>query len=292
MTGYWARLVGGCVLLSTVQYRPMTVRANQPDTNLVPAAAALTTQRDMTPPEASNADSSWVRARAHDISASIVDEAKRPPPPSAQSERWSAELLQRKQPSVFANVGRDGIVRFRDRSALTLSGIASWWDRQPNDRIADAQGPQSEADRRRYDPARDGPLISALIRFDLYDLIVGGAYAAERAKILRESSPLRAWLAFRDRYCQTTDARRLNEFLAGLTNEPPAVQKLRLFEAYDACADTALGQAAQEIIVRQARLSFPPDSPHAYTEDELVALNRARYGVYAFDPYAQQPGRR
>jgi uncharacterized protein YecT (DUF1311 family) len=291
MTVYWAKLVGGCVLLSTAQYRPMTVRADPPDTNLVPAAAALTTQRDMTPPEASDADSSWVRARAHDISASIVDEAKRPPP-SVQSGRWAVEFLQRKQPSVFANIGRDGIVRFRDRSALTLSGIASWWERQPNDRIANAQGPQSEADRRRYDPARDGPLISALVRFDLYDLIVGDAYAAERAKLLSESSPLRAWLAFRDRYCQTTNARGLNEFLAALAHETPAVQKLRLFEAYDACADTALGQAARELIVQQARLSFPPDSPHAYTEDEFVALDRARFGVYAFDPYARQQGRR
>jgi hypothetical protein len=220
-----------------------------------------------------------------------VDKAKRPPPPSVQSERWSAELMQRQQPSVFANVGRDGIVRFRDRSALTLNGIATWWDRQPNDRIANAQGPQSEADRRRYDGARDGPLISALIRFDLYDLLVRDAYAAERSKILREGSPMLAWLAFRDRYCQTTDARGLSEFLAALADETPAVQKLRLFEAYDACADTALGQAAQGIIVQQARLNFPPGSPHAYTAEELVALNRARYGVHAFDPYAQQQNR-
>jgi len=65
----------------------------------------------------------------------------------------------------------------------------------------------------------------------------------------------------------------------------PELRRRTLFELWDECDDTPLGEEARVTIVEFVREQLPRGSLLAFSVDELQLLNRVRQSVARFEPY-------
>jgi hypothetical protein len=162
-----------------------------------------------------------------------------------------------------ANIDRDGTVHFRDRAPIGFSSPTS-------------------------------------VAFDLTEAVMmlrgDDPYRPGKMKFLEETRELRA------RLCGEAHTERLRQALFALpkeldrawrdTSQTPAARRRLLFQRWDECADTRgddelarAGALARATVLAYIRQHLPAGSVHAYTPDELLALNAGRVSREPFAPY-------
>ena len=162
-----------------------------------------------------------------------------------------------------ADIDRDGTVHFRDRAPVGFSSPLS-------------------------------------LAFDLTEAVMmlrdDDPYRPGKMKFLEETRELRA------RLCGEAHTERLRQALFALpkeldrawrdTSQTPEARRRLLFQRWDECADTRgddelarAGALARATVLAYIRQHLPAGSAHAYTHDELLALNAVRVSREPFAPY-------
>lgn len=162
-----------------------------------------------------------------------------------------------------ADIDRDGTVHFRDRAPVGFSSPLS-------------------------------------LAFDLTEAVMmlrdDDPYRPGKMKFLEETRELRA------RLCGEAHTERLRQALFALpkeldrawrdTSQTPEARRRLLFQRWDECADTRgddelarAGALARATVLAYIRQHLPAGSAHAYTHEELLALNAVRVSREPFAPY-------
>ncbi|MCA9531199.1 MAG: hypothetical protein KC543_13790, partial [Myxococcales bacterium] len=138
-----------------------------------------------------------------------------------------------------------------------------------------------------------GESIGATMGFDATDAMYRrhgeDPYRAERRWFMRETRDLRDRLATEHR-AQVADAgvarlrRRLVQIWSD-SSRPVEARRAAIFRIWDALAEGEAGARAREAVLGFVRSRLPEGSPAAFPPGQLAALNRARSGGPAFDPY-------
>lgn len=131
--------------------------------------------------------------------------------------------------------------------------------------------------------------------FDLTNAIEGGLmgrelFATEKRGFLEQTEALRAELTERARerarqLGRSSLERELTRIARDATR-PLAARHADIFALWDDCAADEHGTAAQALIERFVRREMPEGSAHAFTREELEALNGERVSARRFEPYA------
>lgn len=231
-----------------------------------------------------------------------------PPPRSSPGQPASAGLPR---PKVSAEAG--GAYRYRDERfemKIDVDGSFRFEDRT---QVHEARGQDDPLlgigglnpfvyDRGRPDVHESDPdpkFIARTGKIDLNDMILRlrgeDPYRHEKGRALQETGELRAEL------CERSRMEDLKAFLLRLPGELRAIwaredrteaeRRAMLFEVWDQCREEGTAEAAKyadaarELVIDFIHENMPPSSLHAYTVDEIAALNARRRSRDSFLPY-------
>jgi hypothetical protein len=182
----------------------------------------------------------------------------------------------------------------RDRLGMTADGDGGYReDRARFSARVDRDGHIEFRDRGNIQP--DGLGLS----FDLTDAVLHALgddpYAYEKMRIMERTRDVRAGMALRDRGDRMREAVvRLPAYLARIWGHDawtPAQKRRALFALWDEVAEEGDpemlrgGEAVRAIILAFIARHLPEGGAHAFTADELAAMNRERKSKQRFEPY-------
>ena len=198
-------------------------------------------------------------------------------------------------PGFTAKVARDGRVTLKDKPSAQGFVEGPCLECLKKDFTGYVQDPSS------------GQMVNLMallpkvgVRFDLTDYVMrksgaGDPYSYEKDKFMTATRDQR------EKMWHAESAERLKEALQILPSQladvwnnrewTPAERRRVLFDLWDECAETGsperirLGRQIRVTILAFIRKRLPAGGEHAYTEDELRALNESRSSKQPFAPY-------
>lgn len=259
-----------------------------PSPEPVPTEAPRSSFAMRAPSEAPGVDVALPRLREGELPApsapgvTALRDTPRDAPPSDELARQRDGTYRSEKDSFTANVGKDGRVRFENRSSVRLgNGI---------DNSAAPQG---------VDPSiqQDGSIGAGGGggTMDVTEMVMRGKgydpHAQEKLAFLDRTREQRAGMAQEHRATQLSKSallmrRTLDEMWA--STRDPAERKETLFELWDECAETGdpemVSGAAQARAEIMSFIRARMRGPHAYTKAELAQLNARKKSKATFSP--------
>lgn len=216
----------------------------------------------------------------------------------------------RSDEGVFtAKIAKDGSVDLKDSKNFRIrianptkipKAIARWIERddktpQDPERVA-LNNTRSNDQDTRPDHGRSVPLVGG--GFDVTDAVMRrfgvDPYASRKLKYLDSTRDERVAIGskFRAEHLKraTEHVQHNLDSLWSRTGDP-AARKQGLFELWDDCAETGepdvveAGRAARALVIGAIRARFPASTEHAFTAQEIAAMNGRRQSNSAFAPY-------
>lgn len=185
---------------------------------------------------------------------------------------------------LHAKIRPDGTVEFRLRYGLSINGIGVG---EPM-----CKGPATDPDDCQLGqtvPALPG-ITPSLDSTDLLYMAHGDdPRAAWKRWFFKQTREFRDELAqkFQKKLLVSSpDRMRANIRRIWSDGSATMAHKRRLlFELWDECADSEAGQKVRGQLIHFIRQKFPPESPEAFTPQELGAFNASRLSKQSFSPY-------
>ena len=202
------------------------------------------------------------------------------------SMKCRTDPMSCRTPGYSASIDADGKIEIKD----SYGGLE--YAHNPND----FQNEEIYGNKKgRYGDHRSEPLATPGVAIvfdatDAYSRAMGrDPYSSAKRKLLNETREYRiarqTLAAKRNNLKAQRSLKRHATKIAKDESRTPAIRRSILFDLWDECSNEKSGEQARQMIVLVINQHFPPGTSLAFSDEELVRLNRRKESRGAFTPY-------